>query len=96
MMRSALVLCVGILALAGCSNGGSGNGSKVSSTEPKQPVANMGIVNTKCPIVPSHGAKAKTVVDFNGQKVGLCCAGCLPDWNKMNDEQKAAALKAAM
>ncbi len=95
-MRTALVLCVGLIALAGCAKGGSAGSSQAGATQPKQPVASMGIVNTKCPIMPSHAAKAKTVADFNGQKVGFCCAGCLPDWNKMSDEQKAAAVKAAM
>jgi hypothetical protein len=56
----------------------------------------MGIVNTKCPMMLSHAAGTKVVVDFKGQKVGMCCKGCLPAWNKLNDEQKAEKLKAAM
>lgn len=58
--------------------------------------ASMGIVNTKCPMMLSHPAKESVVVDFKGQKVGMCCKRCLPAWNKLNDEQKAEKLKAAM
>jgi hypothetical protein len=58
--------------------------------------ASVGVVDTKCPMMLSHAAGTKVVVDFEGQKVGMCCKGCLPAWNKLTDEQKAEKLKAAM
>lgn len=57
--------------------------------------AGMGIVNSKCPIVPSHPSTNKTVVEFKGQKVGLCCAGCVGKWNALSDADKQARLDAA-
>lgn len=57
--------------------------------------ADMGIVNSKCPIVPSHPATNKTIVDFKGQHVGLCCAGCVGKWNALSDADKQARLDAA-
>ncbi len=58
--------------------------------------ASMGIVNSKCPIVPSHTASDKTVVQHEGKQVGLCCAGCLSTWDKLSDAEKSAKVKAAM
>ncbi|MCE7973852.1 MAG: hypothetical protein DYG92_05915 [Leptolyngbya sp. PLA1] len=57
--------------------------------------ASMGVVNSKCPIVPSHASTTKTVVEFKGQKVGLCCAGCIAKWNALSDADKQARLDAA-
>jgi hypothetical protein len=34
--------------------------------------------------------------DFNGQKVGFCCDGCPPAWDKLTDEQKTAKLASAI
>ena len=94
--RSSLVLvavCFGLLA-AGCDS--SSKDKKADAAAPAAPKqANMGIVNTKCPVMPSHPAGVKVVTEHKGQKVGLCCAGCMPAWNKLNDEQKDAALAAA-
>jgi len=57
--------------------------------------ASMGIVNSKCPIVPSHPATNKTIVEFKGQHVGLCCAGCVGKWNALSDADKQTRLDAA-
>jgi len=83
--------------------GGCQSADKTTPTTPAAPKApeapktgSMGIVNNKCPMMLSHPAGTKVTVDLNGQKVGLCCAGCLPGWNKLTAEQKAEKLKAAM
>ena len=78
-------------ALMGCQRGDKQDAPAAPAAK-----ASMGIVNTKCPMMLSHPAKDTVVVDFKGQKVGMCCKGCLPAWNKLNDEQKAEKLKAAM
>jgi len=36
------------------------------------------------------------VVDFEGQKVGFCCAMCPPQWRALSDDEKRAKLAAAM
>ena len=54
--------------------------------------------NTRCPIMGNKIDPAKVTIaltrSFNGQKVAFCCAGCLPQWDKMADSQKSAKLKA--
>lgn len=34
--------------------------------------------------------------EFNGQKIGFCCPGCIGKWDKLNDTEKSAALAKAM
>lgn len=85
-MKTVLMAAVAVAALAvgGCAS------NKAAKTE-----ASMGIVNSKCPMMPDHPATTKTVVDYKGQKVGLCCAGCIKGWNGLSDADKAAKLQAA-
>ncbi|MFN7021860.1 MAG: hypothetical protein ACK4WH_11105 [Phycisphaerales bacterium] len=33
---------------------------------------------------------------WKGQKIGLCCEGCRPEWNAMSDTQKDAAVARAI
>ena len=87
------VLALAAAALVGCKGADKKDAPAADASGAK---ASMGIVNTKCPMMLSHAAGTKVVVDFKGQQVGMCCKGCLPAWNKLNDEQKAEKLKAAM
>lgn len=89
------VLALAAAALTGCKSADAGKAKEPAKKETPAK-ASMGIVNSKCPMMPSHAAGSKVTVDFNGQKVGMCCGGCVPAWNKLTDEQKAAKLKAAM
>jgi hypothetical protein len=54
-------------------------------------VNKMCAVMTQDPVNP-----ALETAEWKGQKVGFCCKGCVPRWNKMSPEQKDAALAAAM
>ncbi|MBS0196782.1 MAG: hypothetical protein JSR77_08495 [Planctomycetes bacterium] len=100
MKTRAMIVAACVAAfLAGCSSNKSADTKTASKTAdkaaaPKQ--ASMGVVNTKCPIMPSHPATAKSVKEFNGQKVGFCCEGCYKKWDAMSDAEKADALKKAM
>ena len=54
-------------------------------------------VNTMCAVVQNDPVNpAVQTVEWKGQKVGFCCNGCVPRWNKMSAEQKDASLAAAM
>lgn len=55
---------------------------------------NMGVINATCPVRGGPVNEAVTL-DYNGHKVGFCCAGCIDGWKEMTDEQKAAAINAA-
>lgn len=84
MNKLALVAAAALaLALGACAS------SKSSQS------GSMGVINSKCPIVPSHPSTNKTIVEFNGEKVGLCCAGCIAKWNALSDADKKARLDAA-
>jgi len=53
--------------------------------------------NTACPIMGSKintsKLPASLMREFNGQKVGFCCAGCPAQWDKLSETQKHAKLK---
>lgn len=53
--------------------------------------------NAACPIMGSKinpfKLPASLVREFNGQKVGFCCAGCPEQWDKLSKTQKQAKLK---
>lgn len=54
-------------------------------------------VNKMCVVVNSHPVNPQMkTVDWKGQEVGFCCAGCVPRWEKMSDAQKDAALAQAI
>ena len=80
MIRSVAV--VGALAVAlsaGCS--------QVDS-----PAADAAPVNALCPIMGHEIAAAGGTTTWNGQTIGFCCDGCLPKWNKLSEDGKAAKI----
>ena len=58
------------------------------------------VVNALCPIMGSKMDPANVPPGltrmFRGQKVGFCCAMCLPIWDKLSDDDKKAKLAAVM
>ena len=52
-------------------------------------------VNAKCPIMGGE-AKATVTATWNGKTIGFCCKPCVPKWNALPEDQKAAELKASM
>jgi len=84
-----------VLLGVGCRNaaapaGGSGIGDAATVT----------VVNSKCPIMGTALDRTKVppslVVDFEGQKVGFCCAMCPARWRALSDDEKRAKLAAAI
>jgi len=54
-------------------------------------------VNSMCAVMPQDPVDpALATAEWRGQKVGFCCKGCVPRWNKMSAAEKDAALAAAM
>ena len=52
-------------------------------------------VNTMCAVNPNDPVDpAVASAEWKGQKIGFCCNGCVPKWNKMTDAQKDAAVAA--
>jgi len=93
--RTALVMAAACFAAfaVGCQSESKDKKAAADTAAPKQ--ASMGVVNSKCPVMPAHAAGTKTTADYNGKKVGFCCPGCVPKWDAMSDADKAAALAKA-
>lgn len=53
-------------------------------------------VNYYCAVVSDDPVDPVIVTEFEGQRVGFCCKGCVPRWNAMTTDQKRAALAAAV
>jgi hypothetical protein len=91
MPAAFLLACVLVVGLTAC------NEEKKAGGEAAKTVA---CVNGTCPIMGNAIDPAKVPVsltrDFNGQKVGFCCGGCPPAWDKLTDDQKAAKFAAVM
>ena len=54
------------------------------------------LANSRCPImgsaVKSDSIPANLTRDYNGQKIGFCCAGCPTAWDKLTDAEKQVKL----
>lgn len=53
-------------------------------------------VNQYCAMVLEDPVDPSVVIDWKGQKVGLCCKGCIPKWEKLTEAEKDAALAKAV
>lgn len=92
LMRATLAAgsLLAMSLLAGCAKNAS-DGQASSGAN-----ASMGVVNTKCPMRPSSAVNPDgPTAEWNGQKVGFCCAGCANAWSKLDDAQKAERLAKA-
>jgi hypothetical protein len=90
----------GILSGAGLLAGCGGQAATQRDTEAETPAAMPRTVNRVCPIMNSPFDPAKVpahlTAEFEGQKVGFCCGGCVPAWNGLTDAEKRAKLNAAL
>lgn len=93
MKITAIALLASLtLALGACQ---SGEQKSAQCTEVK--AGTVISVNTFCAVEHDDPVDPGiTPVDFKGQKVGFCCAGCVKKWAKMTDAQREATLKIAM
>lgn len=73
-----------LIALSGCA-----------ASQPKT-AADMGAVNTLCPMQPDCALPADSpTTSWKGQKVAFCCAGCVAEWGRIDDSERAERLAKA-
>ena len=91
-LASALVLSACASKNSTASAGAMEDESQCEAVKPGK----IESVNTVCVIMPSHPVNPATKCsEFNGQKIGFCCAGCIGKWEAMTPDQKTAALTKA-
>jgi hypothetical protein len=49
----------------------------------------MGMVNRTCPISGKALTETSPTVEYDGYKVGLCCAGCTKPWSDKTAAEKS-------
>lgn len=69
-------------------------GACSSTTKTTTNSASMGMVNSTCPFS-GQPASADHVAQYEGQKVGFCCAGCVKKFNNADAANKAALMSKA-
>lgn len=100
-MKTKQILALTVLVLAVCSLAILGGCKKEEPTTVGVNVETpkIEVVNTKCPItgmaIDPATVTADLVKDFKGEKVAFCSAACLPKWDELSDEDKAAKLAAS-
>jgi len=91
----SILALVAAVSLAACASNHAAVDPKPGCKEPKGGV--IITVNEYCavknddPVDPALG-----FVEWKGQKIGFCCKGCMPKWNRMTDAEKDAAVAAAI
>lgn len=98
----ALLACLSLVLFVGACGGDDTSTSTTpekkdvtpSTDEPAAPDAPPeGFANANCPIMNKPiDTSADTAPWTDDKKVGFCCPGCIPKWNALSDEEKAAKL----
>ncbi len=89
----AVVVAASIGALAGC-HGGPAKEDEAMCLQRKP--GTIVTVNEYCVVNLADPVDPAIVQEWKGQKVGFCCKGCLPKWEKMTDAEKDAAVATAV
>lgn len=96
--RTLMSVTLASFALACAVAGGCANSQCADETEDAAKCAapkpgTITTANTMCAVNPNDPVDPSlTGVEWKGQKIGFCCKGCIPRWNKMTDAQKDAAV----
>ena len=72
-----LIVSCATLTLAGCDT--------IRKADTSRP--SMGVINAQCPLSGMNVAGGP-VEEYGGNKVGLCCRGCIAGWNGMSVTNK--------
>lgn len=95
--RMLMTLTLGTLALTSLlATGCKSSDSAATEDAAKCTAVKEGTVttaNTMCAVNPNDPVDpAVASAEWKGKKIGFCCNGCVPKWNKMTPAQKDAAV----
>ena len=95
----AVIVTGGLLAAAMLLGGCEEGDKQAPKGSPKGgPAAAAAVANATCPIMGNKldraNVPANLTREFEGKKVGFCCAGCPAAWDKLTDARKAEKLAA--
>jgi hypothetical protein len=90
-----LSLFLAAAVLTGCSGEGKTDGKteeKTGDTAAAGDPAAMSFANAKCPMMGGEVDPEGEFSMWSGKKIGYCCDGCKEEFEKLNDDEKAAQL----
>lgn len=95
--RTLMTLTLGTLALTCALATGCASKESAESEDASKCLAvkegTVTTANTMCAVNPNDPVDpAVTSAEWQGKKIGFCCNGCVPKWNKMTPAQKDAAV----
>ena len=73
---------------------GCGSPVAQNNQSESEPDSTVTLANTVCPIMGEDVNKELTTT-WNGKTIGFCCAECLPEWDKLSDDEKTDKLASA-
>ena len=89
------LLALAVVVFGGCETSEESCCEENARTSADRPVVEPGIlVNKKCPMTGEELAPNPVTADYQGKKVGFCCAGCVTKWSKLTPSEMDAKLKA--
>ena len=98
-MKTKQILTLTVLVLVACTLAILGGCKKEEPATVDVNVDTVKVVNAKCPImgnpIDPATVPVNLVKEFEGQKIGFCCAGCPEAWDKLSDAEKTAKLAAS-
>ena len=91
------LLCAALLT--GCnqsdSTGTSGNPDVQSGQTAGSTAVLVKTANTVCPLMGGDVTSDGGTAEWNGKLIGFCCPECVPEWEKLPEEEKAKKLAVA-
>ena len=73
---------------------GCGSPATENNQSESEPAPTVALANTVCPIM-GEAVNEELTADWNGKTIGFCCKECVPEWNKLSDDEKSDKLASA-
>jgi len=91
-MKTSALIAPAALLVALCLGACANTKTEATATTPN---ASLGMVNTTCPFSGKPLSESSPTVEYEGQKVGMCCTGCATRFGKLDASAQAALVSKA-